>query len=195
VHSAEIEFVNIARSFATLGAQVAQTFERGQQQLQLDRVLSQERLCTVEGTQLSLAALEQLRQLVAAYKQAFGKIVTESSARFAAVVGQLPPELQAEKQAAVASSLNWHLQAQSEFYRAREQWMNAAEGICRLIDSRRASCTFSDAGVDFAADEDLLRFQELLVEIEAAHQSEVAGFQQRMSRLTSSLSVLGLTVG
>ncbi|GFE81610.1 hypothetical protein GCM10011487_36100 [Steroidobacter agaridevorans] len=191
MHPAEAELVNVARRFAAVGAQVAQTFEQGQRQLRLDLLLSQERLCTAEGAQTSLAALEQLRHLVAAHKQAFSKFVTESSAQFAAVLAQLPPELQPEKQAAITASLNRQLQAQAEFYRAREQWMEAAEAICRLIDSRRASCTFSDGGIDFAADEDLLRFQELLLKIEAAHQSEVAGLQQRMFRLTSSLTLLG----
>jgi hypothetical protein len=195
MHPAESGFVDIARRFATLGAQVAQAFEQGQRQLRLDLVLSQERLCTIEGTRLSLAAIEQLRQLVGAHKQALGKLVTESSAEFAAVVAKLPTQLLAEKQAAIATSLNGQLQAYSEFYQARAQWMDAAEGICRLIDARRESCMFSAAGVDFVSDEDLLRFQELLEKLEAAHQAEVAGLGERSARLVRSLTVLGLTAG
>jgi hypothetical protein len=108
-----------------------------------------------------------------------------------AVLEAMPPDIQLEQVSHLASSVNWQLAAQAEFYANRATWIGAAEAICSLIQSRRATCVFTDAGVDFLDDADLIQFSRLLEKIEDTHQIEVSAFQERESRLNKALSVIG----
>lgn len=88
--------------------------------------------------------------------------------------------------------MNWHLNAQSEFYANRERWTAAATAICELIENRRSTCVFSEAGVDFADDADLAMFEELLELVGETHQLEVKQLQERAARFARSAAVLGI---
>ena len=52
--------------------------------------------------------------------------------------------------------------------------------------------TFSEQGVDFAADDDLRRFTSLMEAVEASRQTEAAQLQTRLRRLAASATTLGL---
>lgn len=192
MHPAELKFVELAKRFATVGVQAAQAYNQEQAKLRLDLVLTQERLSSAEGTRESKHVLAQLRQLTEAHKQAYRKVVVAATAELMAAIAEMPTETQSERHTGLVSSINWQLGAQADFYATRERWMDAAEGICELIDSRRATCTFSEAGVDFAEDEDLAQFSELLTAIEEAHHAEVAALKDRLERLGRAASVLGI---
>ena len=192
MHPAELRFLEIAQRFATVGIQAAQAYNQEQGRLDLDHVLTQERLATPEGTQQSLQTLAQLRRLTAAHREAHSTFVLAASSELAAALAQLPPEMQSERQAGLVDSINWQLNAQAEFYATRERWTTAAEAVCRLVDERRASCTFDAAGVDFADDADAGRFVELLGVIEDAHRSEVEALKERLTRLGQSAAALGI---
>lgn len=192
MHAAELKFVELAKRFATLGVQVAQAYNQEQSKLELDLVLTQERLSSSEGTRESRRVLTQLRQLTEAHKQAYQKVVVAATAELTAAIAEMPTETQSERHTGLVSSINWQLNAQADFYATRERWMDAAEAICELIDARRATCTFSEAGVDFAADEDLAQFSRLLTAIEQAHHEEVAALKERLERLGRAASQLGI---
>ncbi|MDG5974922.1 hypothetical protein H010_06625 [Hydrogenophaga taeniospiralis CCUG 15921] len=192
MHASTLNFINIARRHLAVGVQVTQAFNQEQAKLQIERVLVQEHLSTVAGTQRSLATLGQLRQLMTASKEAFGKMVLTSSRDFAQALAEMPIKEQQERQAGLVSSINWQLAAQASFYANRERWIDAAEAICHLIDSRRNTITFGEEGAVFSSDEDLTHFEELLAVIDEVHQLEVAGIQERMARLSRALTLLGM---
>lgn len=187
----DLRLVEVAKRFVTVGFQAAQAYEQEQAKLKLGEVLSPVRLCTVEGTRASLTALTHLRQLTDVHKKVFAKVAIAASGEFAAVLAELPEEAREERQIEIVVSVNKSLNAQADFYANRVRWIDAAENICRLIESRRETCTFTDAGVDFADDEDLASFGELLDVIEETHQIEVSAVQERVARVAVSMALLG----
>lgn len=71
-------------------------------------------------------------------------------------------------------------------------WLDAAEEICFLIESRRETCSFSADGVDLSDDDDLARFSELLNIIQATQEADVTSLQERLARLSRSAAVVGI---
>lgn len=193
MHPAEVQFIAVAKRYAGVGMQAAKAFNDVQAKLQLELVLSQERLASTQGTAESVAALERLSDLTRVHKEAFAKVVLTSSSALAAALAAMPEHLQEEHRSRLVATVNWQLRAQSEFYSNRERWIAAATQICNLIESRRESATFSDEGVDFSNDEDLDRILSLMAVIKETHQLEVAQLNERLSRLARSAIILGLS--
>lgn len=191
MHQIEAELVDVAKRLVALSMQAAQAFNIEQSKLQLDLVLSQERLSSTKGTDESLKVLGQLKELTSAHKVAFEKIVLASSAAMSKPLSELPEDLRNECRERLVATVNWHLCAQSDFYANRERWIVAATDICNLIEARRATSQFGEQGVVFADDQDFDAFEALLGVIEEIHQLEVAGLNERLSRIASSASVLG----
>lgn len=192
MHPAEIQFINIAQRYALVGMQAAQAFNAEQVKLQLELVLSQERLASTPGTAESLAALERLAALTRAHKEAFAKVVLASSSELSSALAEMPENIREEYRAQIVTAVNWQLNAQSEFYTNRERWIAAAQAICSLVESCRETASFGEAGVDFVHDADLDRFLSLMATIEETHQIEVALLNERLSRLAQSATVLGI---
>jgi hypothetical protein len=192
MHPTEAQFMEIARRYIAVAAQVAVAFEQGQAGLQLESVLSPLRLSSAAGTQESLTALHGLSDLVRAHKQAFEKFVVTFSAELAAVTASLPQDIADSHRAGLIASLNWQLDAQGRFYAGRERWIAAAADICHLLNARRETAHFSPEGVSFADDEDNDRFDALLAVIEEVHQQEVVLLGERTDRLARAAATLGL---
>jgi len=194
MHPTELRFVEIAKRYISIGVQAANAMNMMQGKLQLELVLSKERLVASEGVSASLDTLSQLTALTQTHKGAFEKIMTTFSGECAAAIAEMPQELQAKHSADVVASITWQLEAQSKFYLNREEWIASATEICNLVESRRGSFTFNGDTVDFADDDDLERFIFLMERIEEIHQTDVATLAERRSRLQTSLAVLGVEV-
>lgn len=191
MHQIKAELVEVAKRLVALSMQAAQAFNTEQAKLQLDLVLSQERLSSTKGTEESLKVLGRLQELTTAHKLAFEKIVLASSAAMSKPLSELPEDLRNECRKRLVATVNWHLAAQSDFYANRERWITAATDICNLIEARRATSQFGEQGIVFADDQDFDTFEALLGVIEEIHHLEVAGLNERLSRVASSASVLG----
>lgn len=191
MHQAEAELAEVAKRLVTVSMQAAQAYNTEQSKLQLDLVLSQDRLSSTKGTDESLKVLEQLKELTSAHKVAFEQIVLASSAAMSKPLSELPEDLRDKYRARLVVTVNWHLSAQSEFYANRERWITAARDICSLVEARRTTCQFGEQGIAFVEDQDFDAFEALLGIIEATHQVEVARLNERLSRIASSASVLG----
>ena len=133
-----------------------------------------------------------MRRLTAAHKEVYSKVVLAATAELASALVDMPTEMRDERQVGLVSSINWRLNAQAEFYANRERWLDAAEEICFLIESRRETYSFSANGVDLSDDDDLARFSELLNIIQATHEAEVTALQERLARLSRSAAVVGI---
>jgi len=190
MHVTELRFIELAKRHALVGMQAAKALNDKQDQLQLELLLSQERLASPEGTAQSRAALEQLSEFMHTHQAAFEQLALTCSAELASALDELPEQLQAEYRAGVVASINWQLEAQSLLYRNRERWIAAAMEICQLIDNCRDAVVFADEGMGFANEEDLERFQALFAIIEEVHQFEVAQLSERSQRLVQALAVL-----
>lgn len=84
------QFIALASRYAAVGLQAAQALNEQQHSLGLDQVLSQSRLQTSAGTAVSTRAIEQLRSLINAQKEAFERILVSASAELLAAVSEVP---------------------------------------------------------------------------------------------------------
>jgi hypothetical protein len=192
MHPSEAEFSDVAKRFFAVSVQTAQAYHQAQSALQLDSVLSQDRLCSTAGTNESLKTLKQLAELTAAHKMTFQKVVLALSSALAHAISGLPEDKQIQYQSSVVASLNWNLSAQSDFYTDRERWIQAANAICHLVEARRSTSRFGEQGIVFADDHDADAFDALLLVIEEVHQLEVERMKERLSRLSQSAQILGI---
>lgn len=190
MHELELGFIKVAKRHAQVGMQAAKALNDEQDKLQLERVLSQERLASPEGTAQSRAALEQLREFMHIHQAAFEQLALACSAEMAKALAELPEQLQEEYRTGVVASINWQLDAQSLLYRNRERWIAAAMEICQRIDACRDAVVFADDGMGFVNEDDLECFQALFAVIEEVHRFEVAQLSERSQRLARSLAVL-----
>ncbi len=192
MHPSEAEFIEVAKRLLAVSVQTAQAYHQAQSSLQLDKVLTQDRLCTAAGTLESLQTLQQLAELTAAHKQSFQNVVLASSSAVAHAISGMPEDKQIHYQSSVVASLNWNLGAQSCFYADRERWIQAANAICHLVEARRATSHFGEQGIVFADDRDADTLDALLLVIEEVHQLEVERLNERLSRFAQSAAILGI---
>lgn len=190
MHELELRFIEVAKRHALVGMQAAKALNDEQDKLQLELVLSQERLSTPEGTAQSLATLAQLSEFMEVHKAAFEQVARSCIAELGGALAELPPPLQEEYRTGMLASIDWQLTAQRLLYRNRERWIAAAEEICRLIDACRDAVVFADDGMGFVDEEDLQRVETLFATIEEVHQFEVAQLHERSQRLTQSMAYL-----
>ncbi|SFQ51854.1 hypothetical protein SAMN05216229_1295 [Geopseudomonas sagittaria] len=190
MHELELRFIEVAKRHALVGMQAAKALNDEQDKLQLELVLTPERLASPEGTAQSRATLEQLREFMHIHKAAFEQMALACSTELAGTLAEVPVHLQEEYRAGIVTSINWQLEAQSLLYRNRERWIAAALEICQLIDTCRDAVVFAEEGMGFVNDDDLERFQALFAVIEEIHQLEVAQLSERSQRLVQSLAVL-----
>lgn len=192
-HPSELKIIEIATRYLMVSVQANQAYQTQQKALELDLVLTQQRLQTPQGTAVSLAVLAQLVRLTQVHKAAFQTVLLASSGDIAAVTAELPKELRERYNAQFLGSTQWQLDAQSRFYANREHWITTAVEICTLIESRRHTCTFGEHGVDFHDADDFDRFDQLMERLNDAHYSETQAYAVRMERMRASLEVLGMT--
>lgn len=193
MHTTELEgkLIEIGHRYAMISIQVSNAYAAEQAKLQLDLVLSRERLSSKEGTIESLSSISRIAELTRVHKEVFDKILMASSSENAAVFAELSEAERNERLSKLAEMLNWHLASQSAFYDAREQWIDAATKICNLVQSCRDTAIFGET-VQFANDEEFDEFEEQLARIEVAHQREVFIMNEKLERLSKSLAVLGV---
>lgn len=194
-HPSELKIIEIAQRYLMVSMQANQAYQAQQNALELDVVLSRERLQTAEGTVLSLDALSRLVALTQAHKAAFQAVLLASSSEIAAATAELPPALRGQYSARFLETTQWQLDAQSRFYANREHWISTALDICALIEARRATCTFSEHGVRFHDDADLALFDLLMARLHDAHCIETEAYELRTERMRRALGVLGITAG
>lgn len=190
MHSAEIKLIEIGKRCAAISIQLANAYEAEQTKLKLGIVLSRERLSTSPGTLESLEAIDCLENLTKAHKEFSEKLMLASSAEISTALREFPIEARTEHVTKTAQLMNWHLVSQSEFYSARRQWIEAARKICNLVETCRDTAVFGE-GITFASDEELEEFVALMARIENSHQRETTLLNERVTRISQSLGVLG----
>lgn len=191
-HPTERKIVDIARRYLLLSLQANASYRTQQSLLELDLVLSQERLETADGTALSLQALASLAALTQSHKAAFQAVMLASSSEMAGATAELPGALRDQYNTIFLETTQWQLDAQSRFYAQREHWLATAIDICMLIEARRASCTFSESGVNFHDEEALALFDCLTARLFDASVVEREAYAARAQRLRESLLLLGM---
>ena len=194
MHTSIQKLINFGRNSVAAAAQISNAFNQAQSALQLENILSQDRLSTIEGTTESLTTLRDLRELTNIHKEAYSKFILSTEKEIAKIMEEMPQDLSNEELVRHTESINWHLNFQQNFYQNRERWTDAAENICNLIMKCRENIEFTEDGIVFMDINDEDEFEKLLNIIEETHQIEVAAQQERLSRIMKSAAILGLTI-
>jgi hypothetical protein len=192
MHPSELLILDIMRRHVTVHAQFAQAYMAEQNKLQLELVLTPDRMHTQEGTDLSLAALRQMDQLTAAHHQAFQKFILAASSEVAAAMDGMPDDMREALREKMLSTVQWQMEAQSRFYPNRLRWIAAATAVCELVQAKRDEVTFSDDGIDFLDDDDLRLFATLMETVEETHRADVAVIAERVDRMKNSMAAVGM---
>ncbi|MBU6437447.1 MAG: hypothetical protein KGJ44_01040 [Betaproteobacteria bacterium] len=190
MNASEEEVLRVTHRLVALGLEAAKAFNTEQQRLDLEHLLTAERLSTPEGTRLSLQTLQTFRQLTAKHREIYSAFAVSASAELAKAVAELPEVLQEQYRCSWVSSINRHVSAQAAFYENRLKWITLAKELCDLIESRRSDCLFQHDAVVFASEEDTARFNAILDDLDAIHRDEVALFAERLGRTSNGLWAL-----
>jgi hypothetical protein len=192
MESNEARFIQLAQQIGLMGVKASNAYNEAQASLELDQVLTVGRLSNSDGVGASLDTLEWLAALTSAHREAFAKFMTGAVSQLTAVLAEIPEQRAEAIRKSLVKSVNWNLNAQKIFYDQREKWIATAREICRLVESRRESISFSEDGLTFDNEQDLEQFTHLASTADHLHQLEVAQMAERLGRLKESLSVLGV---
>ena len=174
MNRAEVYYLELAKRFAAVAGQFAQAFVQANTRLDMGAILTPARLANSEGTRLSLAALAEMKKLNQAHQASYQKFMLSYANEMTAAVDALPTGVAEQCRQTMTARLNHELNMQNRFQHAREHWIEAAEAICQLIESRRATCVFSEAGIHFAKKDDRQGFCDLLDIIKDSYRIEMA---------------------
>ena len=134
---AEVELARISQHLTLAAMQAAVAYNQAQGQLDLARVLDEDRLTSMEGTAQSRKTVAELSALTAQHKEMFSRYMTGAAAQLLAAVNQIPEERRAEFVRDLTASINWNLVAQAKFYEGRERWIAAASLALDLADQHQ----------------------------------------------------------
>jgi hypothetical protein len=190
---AEINLVEVAKRYTAISIQVSKAYDAEQSKLNLDDVLSSDRLSSAEGTQESLAAIQQLATLTEKHKTAIEKVFLACATDLTQSLAALPENQRASYRDGLLKSLHGQLAAQSQFYQNRGRWIESAREICRLIESRREGAVFDGNSIVFREDADQEHFTALLERIESTDRIEEQHMQEMLVCFNNSAAVLGNT--
>lgn len=177
--------VQVALQLQQAGTPMAQAYQARQAELELDQVLSDERLASFEGIARSLATLSALEQLVAQHKAAWEGLMTEATRQYVAVMEELPEAERVVELRGRVASLNWEMDAQHRSRAARAEWIDAARIICHL--ARRGREIDPEAvGPIYANADDLAELYRQCDRIDAASEAEHQLLAERMARIQAA---------
>jgi uncharacterized protein with PhoU and TrkA domain len=188
---AETRLTQLSLQIGMAGMQAAKAYQEAQNALNLEQVLTPQRFAHSDGVRQSLATLDDLSRLNAAHKEMFTRFITSAVEQMTTALAELPAERAREHRDGLVRSINWNLDAQSTFYRQRDEWISAASALCHLVDENRESITVEDDALMFNDDDLLERFTQLASRVDELHRLEVAQQSERMARLGASLTTLG----
>lgn len=175
---------DIARRYTMLAIQLAGAYNQAQSGLKLNELLLPGTLSSAEGRARSLATLDQLREITDTHRAAYAKFMEAWAGETGAVLAGVPAEQRRELREGTMDRFQRHIALQAEFYDNRARWIDAAGGICRLVDE--ANPAFGDDGLRFASDADAARFEELLTAVGDTHRREVALYNERMAQVRAA---------
>lgn len=190
MHPTELQFLQLARQVGLVARQAALAYEQAQSALQLDQLITRERIATAEGTRQSLDTLAALAQLHAAHKEVYAKFTTSAMQQYRDAIAQMPDGLAREYREGLVVALNRQLESQATFYRNRDKWIAAVHQMFSMVDEQRHAIEIIDGNVMFNDDESVERFNELLQTIEAIHQQEIALMSERVARGAAAMALL-----
>lgn len=165
---------------------LAQAYAAQQAGLQLERVLDDARLSSLDGIAASLATVDALEALMAHHLAAWKHFIVEANRQYAAALADVSEDERAEALRQLAASLQFNLDAQQRGVAARTEWIDAARIICRLAREGRELEPDADVPVfaDAAALEEL---QRQMARIDAAAAAERALVDERAARVQAAM--------
>jgi hypothetical protein len=177
----EVRYNQLAQQILAMGMQATKAYNDAQAELQLELVLSPDRLCCEEGIRASRDTLDRFEALTSAHKETFSKFLIAATGRLGEVIAEMPEEKARAHRASLAASVNRSLQGQARSYVLREEWLSTARRVCELLEDCRDVIEFLDGQFLFFEDEPMEEFNALLARIDELHRLEVENVEERLS--------------
>jgi hypothetical protein len=133
------------------GLALSQAYAARQTALQLEKVVTVERLSSMDGVQTSLAAIDALEALVAEHRALVQKWLIEATRQLVPVLEEHPEDQRQEISAGLQSALQVQMEHQHLSLQARGEWIAAARTI--FVLARRARELDPDVERSLFADE------------------------------------------
>lgn len=188
----EVKLLDMGRRYMLLGAQLSQKMNEEQSRLNLEQVLSIDRLKSEAGIAESKDAIEALQRLTNTYQQAFASFIQAYAEESGQLLEEMPEEIKRELSVSLLAKFDWHIKAQGEFLVHRHRWITAARAVCELVESRFASIVFTNEGIFFNSDNDIAQFNALLETVNDVYRNETALLNARIDRIKQLGSVFGI---
>ena len=133
------------------GLALSQAYAARQTALELEKVVTVERLSSMIGVQTSLAAIDALEALVAEHRALVQQWLVEATRQLVPVLEEHPEDQRQEISAGLQSALQAQMEHQLLSLQARGEWIDAARTI--FVLARRARELDPDVERSLFADE------------------------------------------
>jgi hypothetical protein len=133
------------------GLALSQAYAARQTALELEKVVSVERLSSMDGVNTSLAAIDALEALVAEHRVLVQQWLVEATRQLVPVLEEHPEDQRREISDGLMASLQAQMEHQHLSLQARAEWIDAARTIFRL--ARRARELDPDVAHSLFADD------------------------------------------
>jgi len=133
------------------GLALSQAYAARQTALELEKVVTVERLSSMIGVQTSLAAIDALEALVAEHRALVQQWLVEATRQLVPVLEEHPEDQRQEISAGLQSALQAQMEHQHLSLQARGEWIDAARTI--FVLARRARELDPDVERSLFADE------------------------------------------
>jgi hypothetical protein len=120
------------------GLALSQAYAARQTALELEKVVTVERLSSMDGVQTSLAAIDALEALVAEHRTLVQQWLVEATRQLVPVLEEHPEDQRKEISEGLASALQAQMEHQHLSLQARGEWIAAARTIFGLAGRARA---------------------------------------------------------
>ena len=183
------KLVQVSLQLQRAGLPLAQTYTARQAALELDQVLTEGRLASLEGIAASLATLDALEELDAWHRANWEHWMVEASRLYGAVLQAFPEHERGAEAAPLMATLQREMAAQHRGRAARADWIDAARSVCML--ARRGREADPDTpGIVLSDDADIAEFERQLARVDAAAALQRAEFEERAARIQAGMDKL-----
>jgi len=193
LETAEVHLARLSLQMAATAMQAAVAYNQAQAALDLENVLSGERLTSQHGRAESRQTVVALAELTKQHKAMFSNFMTKATSQMVAATGELPPEKRDRLAEQWLASVNWNLSMQSQFYEGRERWIAAASEALTLANQHEEQLWLEDGQLVLSSDTLLTDLLALVEIMDNVRENEVAMFAERQARIAAAASRLAAT--
>ena len=168
------------------GLALSQAYAARQTALELEKVVTVERLSSMEGVATSLAVIAALEALVEEHRMLVQQWLVEATRQLVPVLEEHPEDQRQDISEGLKSALQAQMQHQHLSLQARAEWIGAARSIFRLAQRAREADPRAERGL-FAGEDDFDEAERQGERMDAASAAEHRLQEELAARMRARL--------